>query len=417
MSALKKILCLTLALSALLFLSSCEKDDGENDPKIRIEIKDEPITYGDAFLEDAELRYTAVATAMLESYYGAELKPEQQERVGAAFESKILPLLYRVKINEAELLGILTSLEQRQSGVGDTSLLSAIYDSCLYSVGEQRCGRLAYGIAHLLLEENIRTASDRYEKYGYSWYLDDVERCTSLSESLTAMGEERFSEAAAVFSQVTALGASLESSQSTGLFLTDSELLYILDYRARGFTKSNITQDEWSIIGALTSEFIPVKADTLKSAMLYEFKKDSYPEVAMRAFPSLINLYASLTKEIKNVEGFGFGIDRDRQAKAIATALLASEDELSALSADLIAYAKTESSSQERVVKSHFTEEEILSFIESHPAIDYATLVAGLGEIANSDGARAYERLTELFLSYLYGIAPYATLALSLGSI
>ena len=114
-------------------------------------------------------------------------------------------------------------------------------------------------------------------------------------------------------------------------------------------------------------------------------------------------------------------IPRKLSVSALTPALLdktyKEEDELSALSADLIAYAKTESSSQERVVKSHFTEEEILSFIESHPAIDYATLVAGLGEIANSDGARAYDRLTELFLSYLYGIAPYATLALSIGSI
>ena len=415
MSALKKIIYLTLALAVLLLLSSCEKD-GAGGSEIRIEINDEFAPYDDDFLDECELRYATVAASMLESYYGRELNPEQRERVGAAFKEKILPLLYSVKINESELLGILASLEDGQSGAKDSSILTAVYDSCLYSVGEERCGRLAYGIAHLLLEENARTASERYEKYGYSWYLDDAERCTSLSESLTAMGEERFSAACAIFSQLTSLGASLESSQSTGLVLTDSELLYILGYRARHFAKSNITPDEWSLIGALTSEFIPVKADTLKSAMLYEFKKDSYPEVAMRAMPALINLYASLAKEIKEIDGFGFGIDRDGQAKAIAAALLASEDELYALSEDLIAYAKTSSASQERVIKSYFTEEEISSFIASHPEIDFTALVSGLERIANAERAGAYENLSELILSYLYGIAPYVTLSLSLGA-
>ena len=219
------------------------------------------------------------------------------------------------------------------------------------------------------------------------------------------MGEDRFTEAIGIFTSLASLASSIEESDKDEAFhLDEAGILYVIKYRTTIFSESNITTDEWSLIGALFSELIPARSTSFKSSMLYEIKQSDYLCNAAQCMPKIIALYASVAREIANIPEVSFSLSKDDQARILAEALLASREELYALSLSLNEHAKIENDSQRMLIVKHFG----IDALDRYSAISYDELLDGISSVSVSGGAQT---LSNLAISYLYGIAPYLTFA------
>ena len=402
-----RVISLLLALVAVLACSSCQHTEPLYDNTLHVTVTNEEIVYSQSFLEDAEERFANVATALLEHYYDAPLDVYQISRVRAQFQLNILPMLYRIRIYEEELDALLTTLENSIQKTEIPSFALLLYNCALPILGAQRCGRLFFGASLITLSNKAEKAREKFAEYGYAWYQEEATRCDTIKADLTAMGEERFCEAISIFTSLASLGMGIQQSGNDSAFLLDEDsILYVIEYRTRVFLESHVSEDEWSLIGALLTEFIPARATTFASSMNYELKKANYLTEATKAIPEVIAVYAALASALKALPEVSFGADADEQARTLAKALLQSQTALEALSLSLAEHASIATDSQRTLLSKTFGAQ----VFERYTAITFEEWMVGIEGIANqSDGSA--DALYNLTISYLYGIAPYLTLA------
>ena len=402
-----RIISLLLAIAAIVACSSCHPEEPVYDNTLHVTVTNEEIVYSQSFLEDAEESFATVAIALLEHYYDAPLDVYQISRVRAQFQLNILPMLYRIRIYQEELDTLLTALENNIQKEEIPSFALLLYNCALPILGAQRCGRLFFGASLITLSNKAEKAREKFAEYGYVWYQEEAERCDTIKNGLTAMGEERFCEAMSIFTSLATLGMGIQQSGNESAFLLDeASILYVIEYRTRVFLESHVGEDEWSLIGALLTEFIPARATTFTSSMNYELKKANYLTEATKAMPEVIAVYAALASALKALPDVSFDADSDEQACTLAKALLQSHTALEALSRSLTEHASIATDSQRTLITKTFGAQAF----EGYTAISFEEWMAGIEDVANCGNGGA-DALYNLTISYLYGIAPYLTLA------
>ena len=409
---LKRVICALLALSTLTTCISCVNTttpEPEYKEDIKLDVIVESITYSDEFIENANVRFAKIACSMVESYLGVALDNKQKQSISSEFKKTIIPIAYRVRIYEEELDALLTSFENYiESEDNDFSALD-LYDRCLYEIGSERSGKLAYEISLEFVERKKKDAKDKYDEYEYDWYLDDAERCAALLVSLEEMGEEKFVSIISMLSFLTSLTKSSSRDKESAFELSSADLLCIMDYQGELFESSQLTEDDFSVFGALIQEIIPKKGNGLSSEMLYVLKNNEYFPTSFRCIPKIILLYADIAKALNDDGSLDVNGDSDDCARTIARAMLASESSLVELDIALKRYAVSTSASEKDVIDS-FLNEEGATPKEIEP-IEFEELVGQLHEISKVSSELPYEKLQSSLSSYLYAIAPYITLA------
>ena len=402
---IKKAVSALLILSFILGASSCREIEEEYDESLRVEIIPDSVVYTDEYLAAAEEQFVSIACVLLEHYSGTSLSVYQKSRVRAQFKLNVIPMLYRIKIYESELEEIFSEVEGYIQNEEIPPIYTLIYDCALETLGSHRCSQLFYGASLLIINAKIEKARESFDKHGLVWYEEEAMRCEGIKAGLTEMGEARFAETMGIFTSLATLGTSIRVSDETGvLHLNEASILYVMRYRTNEFMKSNISEDEWSLLGSLFTELIPARSLSFKSSMLYEVKKASYLPEAMKAMPKVIALYASMANEISKIPVVNFKMTADEQAALLAKLLTECEDELYTLSLALSEHAASNVESQRTLISKHFGKE----IFDSYSAISYEEFFSGLQEIEKKGDSAA---LYELTVSYLYGIAPYLTLA------
>ena len=404
-NCIKKALSALLVLSFILSASSCREIEEEYDESLHVEIIPDSVVYTDEYLSAAEERFASIAYALLEHYSGTSLSVYQKSRVRAQFKLNVIPMLYRIKIYKNELETIFTEVEAYIQNEEIPPIYTLIYDCALETLGAHRCAQLFYGASLLIIDAKIEKARESFDNHGLPWYEEDAVRCEGIKAGLTDMGEGRFVETMGIFTSIASLGLSLNKSEDKGVLnLDEASILYVIRYRTKEFMKSNVSEDEWSLLGSLFTELIPARSLSFKSSMLYEIKKDSYLPEAMKAMPEIISLYASMANALSKIPEASFDMTEDEQVALLAKVLISSEDELYSLSLALTEHAQSNVESQRTLISKHFGKE----VFDGYSAISYDELALGLREIEKSGDSAA---LYDLTVSYLYGIAPYLTLA------
>ena len=409
-SAFTRLLSALLIFIFIFSLVSC--NGGENeikyDPDRHLEIIKEDVTYSDAFIENANRRFTNIAVIIAEAYLDINLNDTQKQSISENFNTTLLPILYRIRIYEDELERLLSSAEEN---ITKTEIISpfSLYESALYSIGSKRSGILFLEISLMIIKNKETTARERYEQYGSERYLKDAEKYAALTASLTEMGEEKFINAfsAATFITSTAFSLNIKTEENAFL-LEDAELLFLLDRQAKIFNENTLTDAEWQIIGALINELIPINATGLSYATLYALKNDGYFKSLTRIMPSALSLYASAAASLKEDAKFSLEAEERENEKAIISALLKSENEIRALDKALTDYAKTNSERLKAAVLANADQEAIEAFIKTYEPIGCDALLSILKEAEENENA-----ITEdIFISYLTGFSPYIAFVL-----
>lgn len=406
----------TRLLSALLIfifvfsLVCCDnrKNELSYDPNRHLEIIKGDITYSDAFIENANIRFTNLIVLITEAYLDINLKDNQKQSISEIFNKTVLPILYRIRIYEDELERLLSSAEEN---ITKAEVISpfALYESALYSIGSRRSGILFFEISLMIIKDKEATARERYEQHGSERYLEDVKRYKSLAASLAEMGEEKFINTFSAAAFITSTAFSLNTKTEENAFLLeDTELLFLLDRQAKIFKEASPTDAECQTIGALINELIPINATGLGYATLYALKTDGYFNSLTRIMPCALSLYASVAEALKNHASFSLEGEKAENRKAIICALLESQDDIRALDTALTKYAKTNSERLKTAVTVNADGEALEAFLNAYEPIECDTLISEITKAYEDESAD----IESLIISYIAGFSPYISFVL-----
>lgn len=406
-------LALLLAITiSLLALGSCTAGGDktpEYDDKKQLSVETVRVSYSDEYIEKTNIRFGDMACALLSKLYGRELTPIHQQGIRLQFKKTFVPMFYRIRIDEKTLDSLILSLEKYLQSdterLDSVSVLREVYERAIATIGSEKTGKIAYEIALSNVKAKADTASARYEEYGYSWYKEESDRCASLSLSLENLGEKRFIEALGslsfLYSVLNKVGEAGES-----FLLTETEMLYLVEYQAYDMKERGLTEEEWATMGGLINELMPEEAATARDALLYTLKGEQYFTEVIRICPSLISLYAECAKDLRQKE---ISLSDTETLKSAILVSLTEGNGLISLAEKISLCAKTESASQLELIKKFGLSDDFERFAEYYPPITQEVLRERLVSAATLTGEEQ-DRLAEgAIISYFMGIAPYAT--------
>jgi len=403
-----KALYTLLIFIFLLALASCDRNNNEitYDENQRLEIEKEPIKYSDDFIEKANLRFTKSIVSLTESHLEMQLSDTQKKSISEQFSTTLIPIFYRIRIYEKELDLLLTGIEEYINKDNESgSPLYILYEQCLYTIGSERSGMLVYDLCLKKIEDKAKTAEARYEAYGYSWYLEEADRCNMISSELKDMGEKKFVNALTMTAFIASTASNIRAETNENAFLlTDAELLFILDRQGTLFESQCPSDSEWQTLGALITELIPTRSSDLGTATVYALKNDAYFNSLMRVMPDVFSLYASVAKTLKEDALFSLEGTPEEQNKAILLALVASEAKIRELDTALSTYAKTDSERLRNTVAAYTAPGELEAFKNTYEPISADELIAALKSASENIGQAP--EMHSLAVSYFASLSP-----------
>ena len=414
-----RIICALLALSILLGTTSCETATSEKkyDKSIKFEIEKQSIAYTDEFIDNANVQFTNIALNILEVYNGTKLTDAQIRDVSAHFKKTIVPIFLKARIFEDEFNNILDGLEELTAEGSDShgiSVMFDIYNTLICSIDSKRAGFVLYELTKTLTDARRQKATDRYNQYGYSWYLEDEERLSELYNEICDMGAEKFSAICAFTSIIASTMLYTPTFNSDSVFtLGDVDILYILEYHGEYFKELNITEKDATTFGELITEFIPNNASTPLSSHLYSLGEDGYFVEASKVLPSFIKLYSALTSKLRQMDELKIITNPDQSALAIVRALNECKPELSDLLDSIDEHACTSSDRELVSIKQSGLYDEFLTFANNTAPMDNEAFLASLTQMAEEQPNEIQEQLIDNLISRIYYSAPYLTFTLT----
>lgn len=400
-------LCILLIIAMLPHIFSCEKkDDKEYLEGQRVEIIRESVGYSDEFIEKENLRFNDIAISVIEDNYGIKLNNEQKQKINQEFKKTVIPMLYRVRIYDTELEELFDTLQTYLDG--DTLTLTDVYKECVFLLGTTRAGMMLHELSVKIIGDRAAEAQEKYNKYKYEWYLEDATRCENIKDRLIEMGEGKFVNAVSIITALTSLFTSLRDGKGESAFLlSDAELIYILGYQSDRFKEYEISEDEWSTIGALFSEMIPSSPSTPSSALLYALKNENYLAESFKTMPDVASYFSMLMHALQSEGRFSLNASDDEKIMSIVSAVLTSRENFDALAYAISEHASTDTDEQERAISSFYTEEEISAFYDRYTKINSDELFARLSELSESEDPDSIGVAKDAFICYITSIAPH----------
>ena len=295
--------------------------------------------------------------------------------------------------------------------MNSSALFIRFYSEASHILDGKRAGHLLYELSLLFLGKRLDDTRERYDKYGYSWYLDKIAYYEDLILSVgETLGKDGFISAASMAMFALSLSAGLTNTDG-GLALSDADVLFILKYQGEYFSECDIGADEWRIFAAVFTEFIPERSATLIDAELYSLKKSGYFITLSEVMPKAIDFYRSFTAALSAMGELSLSGEPEKTASAIASAVIECREELVSLLHLMEEKGKSSTASEADVLRSLGLVSDFEEFAVSHGVIDAEELLSAIEDIAKKDGTSG-DALSSAIISYMLGVAPYITFAL-----
>ncbi|HBF15390.1 MAG TPA: hypothetical protein DDW30_06880 [Clostridiales bacterium] len=415
-----RLACGTLALSCLLNLAACraEPDAPSSDSSVRLVIEpcQRTVSYSDARREAATTRITTLAADFLEQTRGLRLNGELLQTLAKRVRAQILPLFESLAIDETEYEALLGALENRVRSDGEDfgtlTLAFRLYKDASAVLGVGRSGELVYRLSQIWLADRAEQCEARYEKYGYSWYLEDAERLRALQTDMeTELDAEQFAEMteiAAWFCSLADLRGGI-SELSDGALLTSDELALLVRQLGSSYAAAGESPTQWQISARLVRELSESATGktALQSVLLILSQNGFFTELA-GLMPKLLELYAALVGHMSGAELSVLCSDTAAPSERLAVlcrALTDCAENAAAVDAGLRRFAPWDSADAEKVLERAGLQSAYADFLERYPAGDLSSLLAA------ARGADADAQASAMW-SYLRGVCPTAAFLL-----
>lgn len=415
-SFIQRAASFALALFVLLGSVSCAKESSSEETvsDTRLTVTDVPAIYTPEMLASYAERVTALCAEAVFHVEGIVLNETQRQKLTATLRDELLPRLSAIPVYPEETDAVLSALEQTVRGESsDGGLLPLrFYQSCLSVVGSTRAGKLGYLAASLWLDSREETCRTRYEKYGYSWYLEDAERYASLLDRLqNEFGEDGFCNAAEMltFAASSLVGGVLAEEKETAYGLSAEELTAILQKQAARFLELCPSESQWTLVADLLTELVPERRGTPMEAEADALARVGYFTRAAAVMPSLITLYGAFVSQMtpQDAEAILWGADETARTVAVCRVFSACDGELTAFLRAAKTHAATADEEERKALVQTGVWDDFQDFLLESGTADAEMLRAAVASCAASQTPEAAEHFERTLRAYLCTQVPY----------
>ena len=303
-----RIIAIVLAVGMLFSLASCKKEEpGEVIPPKDKElvVENEPVKYTEAQIADAADRIVALTVDYVKLFNNMTVDENKQASIRNVFINDVPSILYKTSVYADELFEMLECAEKameqsREEGNSDLDFIISLAADFNGILDAERFGSLVYNLQLLRLDKRLISEQERYDKYGYKFYFENVERYKALIAKTEDIGEKRFSDAFSVsVFMVSSAGASYDFEDGGAFGVATGDVFLILKKQGERFAAIDLSEAEWQVIGELCEEFIPKRGSAdLNGKVLGSLNDDDFLIGAASVMPSLIQFYKDITADI-----------------------------------------------------------------------------------------------------------------------
>ena len=356
---------LTVSLSGCaLFEEGREEGAGYLEGQ-RLSVEEVTCELSDIEREEIALNLTDTVSYALFVSEGIVADEKQREEICEYIENELVGIIEESGIdlqsfteaNEAIRRGI-ALVEEGNSSLG---AFREVYFQLALGLGNEKSGAFIYRCALIWLDYNADRARERYETYGYEWYLRDFEDFSRLaSEMRDRIAEKELSEALGVlfFSSAIMGGTLIRDGEEIGIESDGRELEVLLRKQREMLCEYTLDAEDWQTVGEFffkaffeNSVVDGASGDLLKAELIALRDCPSYSRDIGALVPYFIELYISITEaadadQLEMIMAGGDGAQRtvamltveSREAllallDAIKTTELLSDSELDAIAA------------------------------------------------------------------------------------
>lgn len=304
MKIFSKIALMILAVLLLASLCGCKKTQPEEENQIDsdIIITEDPKVTTETMADTEKIIYdllehytkTNVSSNITENTENKlrDLSAQLTEVVASTITSDLKCARFNAILTENGI----SLIDDLKSPTGDLQSLRKLYSEISTLMGAEGFGLLAYNITLFTYDYNYQETMRKYEKYGYTYLLEDAELIKANKEIMTGeIGEENFTSFVSsvfVFSELL-LGEGFEAEGLSAF--TDSEILIMI---SRLDLSLEISDAGWTFLLSSVSPYLNSGAvKSLATAMEKNGDMESLASV-MNDFMALIcSVQASLDTE------------------------------------------------------------------------------------------------------------------------
>lgn len=424
---MKKIKYMSSAVAGLLLcvmlLSSCalfpKKEESPYIEGQRLSVETVEIEYTDSEMAEIVLRLTNIAGRLAFLRDGLVLTEKEKSELGENINDIIEEVTEYSGIGYGVALKLLDSVEKRLSDDEEelsASLLSELYLLCIGGLGRERGAKLIYSASVACLDRRSRIFRERYEKYGYQWYLDDAERYAELSSEIREeIGYERLADAMGVFFFSTSLLSGMPAVNNEGGFVLDNaELLLLLDRQASYLADNTLTNEQWQTVFEVYFELYFAESDAPRD--FDEVEREEY--LALRnnreyapllggIMPYVTNLYVAFVNRLSG-ERLGRLMSSDRSVARLEflNTLYLCKNEFLPLAARFSSLRFDSEHEKNALIRADVYEDYLI-YEKYRKATSGADLYNAIGNYLRGSYSKA--QLDGVFENYMFSSAPYYT--------
>ena len=411
-----------LILCALLLSSCALFEKKEASPYIegqRLTVEESEIEYSDSETTDILIKLTNIASTLVYLRDGLVLSESEKKELVENIDLSVEEVLEDSAVDYRMANELLEGIEKRldeEEGALSFKLVSDLYLLSLGKLGRERAAKLIFYSALAYLDESAKTARERYEKYGYGWYLENAEKYESLYFEIEEnIGDEKLADALGVvfFSSSLASGMPL-LSEDDSFSLDSGELLLLLKKQAEHLEENALSSAQWQTVFQLLFEIWFSESDAPKHFDEVEREEylalrncDEYALQLGNIMPSVTSLYVAAVDRLSEDRLTRLIGDDTSVAKLeFLNSIYTCKNEFFALCAS---FSKQSFASEyeKNALERTGVYEDYLKYAEYRRQSNGADLYNAIG--AYLSGRQSEAQLHNVFESYLFSSAPYFT--------
>lgn len=410
------LLCVMLLSSCALFPKKAESPYIEGQ---RLDVVETEIVYTDSEMTEISMKLTNIASNLLFRRDGLVLTKSEKSELVKKINDRVENVVIGSNIAYSMAEELLKSLENRLSEDEteySAKLFADLYLISIGKLGRDRASKLIFFSTIAYLDSVAKIFNERYQKYGYKWYLDDAEKFARLSREINDdIGYEKLADALGVVFFSTFIASGTEVFSGNEDFALDStELLLLLVQQASYLDENRLESSQWQTVLELLFEICYSESEAPESFDRVEKEEylairncDYYALQLGEIMPYVTNLYIAAVNNLSAER-----LDRlmSTEASAVKIEFLNSvymcKNEFFALSSRFHKLRFDSDYEKNALVRADVYED-YLKYEQHRKSATGADLYNAIGGYLT--GRYDKEQLNSTFENYLFTSAPYFT--------
>ena len=416
-----------IVVTACLLFNACTArgsagDDSQDDstaPRLTVEAVDVIYTPEEQETVTLELKTILSRAALLRD--GLVLSEVELTEIEIYIKENILPMLCRARVGYADavlLCKVAVSYLQEGESLSEINMARDFYNACMSVLGSRRGGVVLFESAALYALEMRDRALERYDMYGYAWYLADAEQYTAHYTALTEkIGETHFSAVlGACFFASSLIRGTLWAETDEGLTLTDAEICLLWQRQAAHLKEELPPAEVCSVTLEILFDWFcrdaSVPEDLSDPEIAYYSALRECPDHAIRAgecLPLFVGLYEKAVSFLTpaDVSLLRCGSSDERE-QVICRILTGAPNEFLAVTDALSRRPFAREQEKDALVRAGVWESYVVYESERRP-VSPELLWGCIEDYAANPDAGRRDALAGAWENYAFSVAPYAT--------